>query len=56
MNTPCPIQKYKDKTLGEVLSMDPNAINWIATKFKGDPEIAAAARLICEESLSQASA
>lgn len=56
MNTPCPIQKYKGKTLGEVLSMDPNAINWIATKFKGDPEIAAAARLICEDSLSQASA
>lgn len=56
MNTPCPIQKYKGKTLGEVLSMDPNAINWIATKFKGDSEIAAAARLICEDSLSQASA
>lgn len=55
-NTPCPIQKFGGKTLGEVLKLDPNAINWVATKFTGDPEIRAAAKLICEYAVQQASA
>lgn len=56
MKTPCPITKFKGKTLGEVLTQDPNAVNWVATKFTGGAEIAAAAQLICEYALQQASA
>ena len=53
MNTPCPINKYTGKTLGQVLQEDQNAILWVANKFKGDPEISAAAKLICEHAMEQ---
>ena len=33
-----PHPKIGGKTLGEVLKLDPHAINWVATKFTGDPE------------------
>jgi len=46
----CPISKHAGKTLGEVLRIDPSAINWLATKYKGDEKVLAAARLICEAS------
>lgn len=55
-NTPCPISKYSGKTLGEVLELDPKAINWVATKFTGNSEISAAAKMICEYAVQQASA
>ena len=48
---PCPITKYNGKTLGEVLQLDPKAIQWCATKFTGGEEIKAAAQLICEYAL-----
>lgn len=54
MTMPCPITKFAGKSLGEVLTMDPNAINWVATKFTGDENIKKAAELICEYSLQQA--
>lgn len=53
MNVPCPISKFSGKTLGEVLSLDPGAIKWVATKFTGGEEIKAAAKLICEFSIQQ---
>ena len=53
MKTPCPISKYNGKSLGEVLQMDQKAIAWVATKFTGDPEIAAAAKLICEQAMME---
>ena len=53
MSVPCPISKFSGKTLGEVLSLDPGAIKWVATKFTGGEEIKAAAKLICEFSLQQ---
>lgn len=53
MNTPCPISKYSGKTLGQVLREDPHAILWVANKYSGDPEISAAAKLICEQSMEQ---
>lgn len=56
MAKPCPITKFSGKTLGEVLPMDPGAITWVATKFKGDEEISAAARFICEYASQQATA
>lgn len=56
MAKPCPITKFSGKTLGEVLPVDPGAITWVATKFKGDEEISAAARFICEYASQQATA
>lgn len=52
---PCPIKKYSGKTLGEVLAMDPNAIAWVANKYKDNQELSDAARLICEHAMQQAS-
>lgn len=56
MAMPCPISKYTGKTLGEVLCLDASAINWIADKFQGNPEISEAAKLIREYALQQESA
>lgn len=56
MNMPCPISKYGGKTLGDVLTLDPKALNWVANKFSGDQEIVAAAKMICEYALQEATA
>ena len=56
MKVPCPITRYSGKSLGEVLREDPKAIRWIAEKFTGPEETKAAAQLICEYALQQASA
>ena len=56
MNMPCPISKYGGKTLGDVLTLDPKALNWGANKFSGDQEIVAAAKMICEYALQEATA
>lgn len=55
LNVQCPITKFGGKTLGEVLILDPNAINWCATKFTGDPAVKEAAQIICEYATQQAS-
>lgn len=52
----CPIKKHKDRTLGEVLAMDAEAINWLANRYTGDPDVIAAAKVICEYAVQQASA
>lgn len=52
----CPIRKHSDKTLGEVLNIDPGAIHWLATKFKGDETVRTAAEFICSYALDQATA
>ena len=54
MRIPCPITRYKDKTLGDMVAADPNALVWIATKFTGDAEVIAAAKLICDQALASA--
>ena len=54
LNMPCPIRKYKGRTLGDVLPADPNAIKWIANKYSDDPEIMNAARTICEYAVATA--
>ena len=54
MRTPCPITRYKDKTLGDMVAADPNALVWIATKFTGDAEVITAAKLICDQALASA--
>ena len=56
MNTPCPITKYSGKTLGEVLVIDPNALNWVANKYTVNAEISEATKTICEYAVRQASA
>ena len=56
MRVSCPITKYGGKTLGDVLQMDPKAIQWCATKFTGGEEIRNAAKLICEYAQQKASA
>jgi len=53
-NFKCPINKHKDKTLGELITAEPNALSWIATKFKGDSAVIEAAKLICEHALAAA--
>ena len=45
---PCPITKYSDKTLGDMITLDPKALTWVADKFDKDPAIKAAAQFICE--------
>lgn len=54
MKCPCPITKYKGKTLGDVLQLDPKALDWLANKFEGNETIKAAAKTICEYAVSQA--
>lgn len=48
---PCPITRYKGKTLGDMISLDPKSLIWLANKYTGSPEISAAAKLICEYAL-----
>ncbi len=54
MLMPCPITKdgLKGKTLGDLIRLDPNALIWIANKYKKDPVIAEGARLICQHSMT----
>lgn len=56
MKVPCPIVKFKGKSMGEVLQLDPGAIKWVAEKFTGGEEIKAAAQIIRDYALQQASA
>ena len=56
MQTPCPIKHYSGKTLGDLITIDPKALNWVATKFTGAPEIIEAAKLICEDAVQKTSA
>ena len=53
MNTPCPIGKYRGKTLGDMLTLDPGAIAWVTKKFPESTPIGAAAKLICDYALEQ---
>lgn len=53
LKQPCPISKFQGKTMGEVLTLDPKALVWIATKYTGDESIKDAAIRICEWSLHQ---
>jgi len=50
-NMPCPISRYKERTLGEMIAIDPKALVWVASKYQGNAALSAAAKLICEHSL-----
>ena len=53
LSMPCPITKFSGKSLREVLTMDPGALRWLATKYQGDEAIKAAAQRICEYAVQQ---
>lgn len=53
MQIPCPINRYKGKTLGDMVKIDPKALIWIISKYPEDNEIGAAARLICQHAQEQ---
>ncbi len=53
--TPCPISRFKGKTLGELAMLDPNALVYVSKNGdKYGPEVAESARLICENALQSA--
>lgn len=53
MKVHCPITKFKGKTLGEVLQLDPGAIKWVAEKFPATEKVGAAAQFIRDFALQQ---
>ena len=53
----CPISKYKEKTLGDLIRIDPNALTYIAKSNEKYGDIMSNhAKLICEYAAQQASA
>ena len=50
-----PTKKYAGRTLGQVMGMDPSAIEWLANRFNGNPEASAAAKYMCEYAMSHQS-
>lgn len=48
LGVPCPITKYKDKTLGDLIVADPSALKWLATKYSKEDGVRAAAQAICD--------
>lgn len=51
LGIPCPIPKYKGKTLGELITGDPGALKWLATKYSKEDGVRAAAQAICDYAL-----
>jgi len=51
MKLPCPASKYKDKTLGDMVSLNPGIFPWIINKFGEASELGAGAKLICEHAM-----
>ena len=50
----CPIGKYKDKTLGEMVLIDPKALAYVAKSGdKYGNEVSGYATLICENAVNQ---
>lgn len=48
LGIPCPITKYKGKTLGDLVVADPGALKWLATKYNKEDGVRAAAQAICD--------
>ena len=44
----------RNARLVSALTMDPNAIAWVANKYKDNPELSEAAELICKHAMQQA--
>lgn len=54
LGIPCPITKYKGKTLGDLVVADPSALKWLATKYSKEDGVKAAAQAICDYALQTA--
>lgn len=54
LGIPCPITKYKGKTLGDLVVADPSALKWLATKYSKEDGVKAAAQAICDYALQAA--
>lgn len=55
-NIKFPTKKHSGRTLGEVLQIEPSALEWLANRYTGNPEVSKAAKFICEYAVSRASA
>ena len=55
-NIKFPTKKHSGRTLGEVLQIEPSALEWLANRYNGNPEVSKAAKFICEYAVSRASA
>ena len=53
MDMDCPITKFAGKKLRDLISLDPGALKWLATKYEGRPEVKNAAIRICEYAVKQ---
>ena len=53
MKLPCPIKKYKNTVLGDLIQVDPKSLTWLANSYSGDKTISEGARLICEHALQE---
>ena len=51
-----PTKKHAGRTLGQVMQMDPSAIEWLANRYDRNPDVSAAAKYICEYALNHQSA
>jgi len=54
LTLPCPIGKYRGKTLGDLINLDPKALVWVVKNCTG--EMQEAAKLICEQAEQLAAA
>ena len=51
-----PTKKHAGRTLGQVMQMDPSALEWLANRYDRNPDVSAAAKYICEYALNHQSA
>ena len=51
-----PTKKHAGRTLGQVMQMDPSAIEWLANRYDRNPDVSAAAKYICEYAMNHQSA
>ncbi len=56
MAIPCPLQKHAGRTLGDLVSVDPNFLKYLAEKYQRDEKVSIAAKLICDYIYDNASA
>ena len=54
LTLPCPIGKYRGKTLGDLITLDPRALVWVTNNCAG--EVREAAKIICEQAEQLAAA
>lgn len=47
-----PTKKHAGRTLGQVMQLDPSAMEWLANRYDRNPEASAAAKYMCEYALN----